>query len=457
MANDPKIRIPIELPAGDQSGVEQAKKGIEEVKQATEAAEDPALAQQRIEDVAAARKIASERRIEEHEKALTAEKLEQQAAQDTARLRLAAGAALAASARQVAALTVEVIQQYRELGVELGAFEQIGLDFADFLTSPFDFVADAFTGYKGDLAALRESQRRVIEQEAIYQETKRAKEAATRKANEAFVNESLAAELAAIEAVTQAYERQRNEINARNSALEAGLRSAEDLAVSSGQATPEQVASQRAAREQAGKQADVNATVDEAAALYAEAAEKADIALANYASAQALGVATDAMASQVDAAIALRDKLALDLESVKKVAEANSAELAATAVSEQTGFASAAKDTLTKTAADAKATLESEAAEQGKTLSAGGKEALKILTEALKDGVVTPEEMQAVAVAIQQVRNSRDAADAEIKTAFDNLNKANEAAREAIQILNARSLDDRQKMEALRAQINAGG
>lgn len=455
---DAKIRIPIDIPAGDLSGGPAARAEIDQTKQAAAAAtqEDIALERQRAADVVEARRRVSERRIAEQEEEIRKGKEIQQMEQDTTRLRLAAGAALAASARQVAALTVDVLRQYKELGVELGAFEEIGLQFADFLTSPIESTIDAFTGYKEELRLLTEGQRNVARAEEALQETIRRKREQVRKENEAFVNNGLARELQAIDEITAAYQRQKRELDALNKAREAGIRAAEDLALSEGRATPEQVAAQRGGREQAARQAEIQGDVAAAQSAFEAAAAKADAAISAFARAQALNIESRGLAAEADAAVAARDQAKLDLESVKAVAESSLAELSATAVSEQVGVVDGTKAALAEAAAGAKATLEAEAAQQGRELTAGGKEALKILTDALKDGVVTKEEMQAVATAIQQVKNSRDAADAEIKASFENLTKANEAAQASIRELNARALENRQQMEALRAQISAG-
>ncbi len=390
MANDPNIRIPIEIPAGDMSGAEQAKKEIAEVKQAADAAEDPALLQQRIDDVAAARRKASDRRIEEHEKAIAAEKLEQQAAQDTARLRLAAGAALAASARQIAAMTVDVINQYKELGVELGEFESIGLEFANFLTSPFDYVADAFTGYKEDLKLLAESQRQVARAEAVYQDTLKRKKAETRAENEAYVNSSLARELQMINEVTAAYQRQKNEINALNKAREASIRAAEDLAVLEGKSTPESVAAARSGREQSAAQQEVQNSLADAERFYEEQDAKAQSAIAAYAAAAALNLDTVALGQKTDAALAARDKALLDLESQRVVAEAEMVKIASTALE---GTVEATRKVQEDVAARAAEVVEAVQA-GGRELSQEQKAARERILSALEDGRVGAQEQQ---------------------------------------------------------------
>lgn len=412
--------------------------------------------EQQQEDLAAAQKKASERRVEQQVKELTAEKEAQQAAQDSTRLRLAAGAALATSARQVAALTVDVIRQYKELGVELRGFESIGLEFADFLTSPFDYVVDAFTGYKEDLRMLAEGQRNVAQAESVYLDTLKRKQEELATASRNRVQNFLAAEQQAIDENTAAYERQRRVIVALADAEEARARAQDAMALANG-ADPAQVAAGAAARQNARDTSAQDALVV-AAEQKLEAAQRSYEAAVSALAQGQTGTREEieVLSNAAQAAQAAVADATVEVETVKIEAEAAKSAISSEAVTQQTGVVDAAKTALTQAAETAKATLQTEAAEQGKTLSAGGKEALKILTNALKDGVVTPEEMQAVATAIQQVKNSRDAADAEIKASFKELEKANNASLESQRLLTQRLHQQALQFERIQSQIRSG-
>jgi hypothetical protein len=412
--------------------------------------------EQQQEDLAAAQKKASERRVEQQVKELEAEKVAQQAARDSTAMRLAAGAALAASARQVAALTIDVIRQYKELGVELRGFESIGLEFADFLTSPFDYVVDAFTDYKADLVALKESQLEVIRQESLYQDTIAKRDKLLAEASSKRVSNYLAAEKSAIDAQTTAYERQMRVVKALADLEEARAKSADAVAIANG-ADPAAVAAAAAARQGAAAGASENQRILDAEQKLEAAQRSYEAAVSALAQGQTgtrveiEALSTAAQEAQ-DAVADAKD----EVETVKTEAEAAKAAIASEAVTQQLEVVTSAKTSLTEAAETAKATLETEAAEQGKTLSAGGKEALKILTDALKDGVVTPEEMTAVATAIQQVKNSRDAADAEIRKSFGELEKANNAALASQKMITERLHQQALQFETIQARIRSG-
>ena len=423
------------------------------VEELTEATGD--LEQQEA-DLAAAQKKASERRVEQQIKELDAENKAKQAAQDSTRLRLAAGAALAASARQVAALTVDVIRQYKELGVELRGFESIGLEFADFLTSPFDYVVDAFTDYKADLVGLKESQLEVIRQESLYQETIAKRDKLLAEASSKRVSNYLAAEKSAIDAQTSAYERQVRVVKSLADLEEARAKSADAIAIANG-ADPAAVAAAAASRQGAAAGASQDQRVLDAEQKLQAAQRSYEAAVSALAQGQT-GTrdeieALSTAAQEAQAAVA--DSIA-EVETVRTEAEAAKAAIASEAVTQQSEVVASAKTSLTEAAEAAKTTLETEAAEQGKTLSAGGKEALKILTDALKDGVVTPEEMQAVATAIQQVKSSRDAADAEIRASFKELERANNAALENQKLMTQRLQQQALQFERIQSQIRSG-
>ena len=412
--------------------------------------------EQQQEDLAAAQKKASERRVEQQVKELEAEKVAQQAAQDSARLRLAAGAALAASARQVAALTVDVIRQYKELGVELRGFESIGLEFADFLTSPFEFVTDAFTDYKADLVALKESQLEVIRQEALYQETIAKRDKLLAEASSKRVSNYLAAEKTAIDAQTTAYERQMRVVKALADLEEARAKSADAVAIANG-ADPAAVAAAAAARQGAAAGAVEDQRILDAEQKLQAAQRSYEAAVSALAQGQT-GTrdeieALSTAAQEAQAAVA--DSIA-EVETVRTEAEAAKGAIASEAVTQQLEVVASAKTSLTEAAETAKATLETEAAEQGRELTEGGKESLKILTEALKDGVVTPEEMGAIRDAINQVKNSRDAADAEIRKSFGELEKANNAALASQKMITERLHQQAMQFERIQSQIRSG-
>jgi hypothetical protein len=412
--------------------------------------------EQKQADLAAAQKKASERRVEQQAKELKAEKEAQQAAQDSARLRLAAGAALAASARQVAALTLDVIRQYRDLGVEMRGFESIGLEFADFLTSPFEFVTDAFTDYKADLVALKESQLEAIRQESLYQETIAKRDKLLAEASSKRVSNYLAAEKSAIDEQTAAYERQMRVVKALADLEEARAKSADALAIASG-ADPAAVAAAAAARQGAAAGAVEDQRVLDAEQKLQAAQRSYEAAVSALAQGQT-GTrdeieALSTAAQEAQAAVA--DSIA-EVETVRAEAEAAKGAIASEAVTQQLEVVASATASLTEAAKTAKATLEAEAAEQGRTLTAGGKEALKILTDALRDGVVTPEEMGQVRDAINQAKNSRDAADAEIKKSFQELEKANNAALASQKMITERLRQQALQFERIQSQIRSG-
>lgn len=449
---EPKVRIPIELPAGDMSGAEEAKREIAEVKQAADSAEDPALAKQRIDDVAAARKLASDRRVADQQRELTAEKEAQQAAQDSARLRLAAGAALAASARQVAALTVDVIRQYKELGVELRGFESIGLEFADFLTSPFEFVADAFTDYKADLQALKESQLEVIRQEALYQQTLANRDKLLAAASQRRINIFLAGEEAAIDSQTAALERQLRVVEAIAKQEEARAKALDKIALAGG-ADPNAVAAGAAARAAAAGGVQEDRRVAAAEQEVENALQRFDALGSALAQASTAAVRDEAaireLSDQTQAAQAAVGDAQAELETIRVEAAAAKSEIASEAVTQQLDVVDSTKSVLNEAAAEAKAALQEESAK----LSAGGKEALKILTDALRDDVVSKEEALAVVTAVQQVKNSRDNADAEIRASFEQLEKANNSFLANQQAMTARLRDQAAQIERLQTEL----
>ena len=437
-----KVNIQISTTA-DTTGAKEVEASIESI-------------EQQQEDLAAAQKKASDRRVDQQVKELEAEKESQQAAQDSTRLRIAAGAALAASAREVAALTVDVIRQYKELGVELRGFESIGLEFADFLTSPFEFVADAFTDYKAELVALKESQLEVIRQESLYQETIAKRDKLLAEASSKRVSNYLAAEKSAIDAQTAAYERQMRVVKSLADLEEARAKSADAVAIANG-ADPAAVLAGAAARQGAAAGASEDQRILDAEQKLQAAQRSYEAAVSALAQGQT-GTrdeieALSTAAQEAQAAVA--DSIA-EVETVRTEAEAAKAAIASEAVTQQSEVVASAKTSLTEAAETAKATLEAEAAEQGRKLTEGGKESLKILTEALKDGVVRPEEMGAIRDAIQQVKNSRDAADAEIKKSFGELEKANNAVMASQKMITERLHQQALKFETIEARLRSG-
>jgi trimeric autotransporter adhesin len=404
-------------------------------------------------DVAEAQKRASERRIGDLEKEERAHRDAIQAEQDGNRLRAAGLAALAVAGRQIAANTVEVLKGYKDLGVELGTFEELGLEFAEFLSGPIDYVTDAFTGHKEELRQMAQEQRNVAQAEAVYLETLKRKYNELATASRNRIANFLAAEQRAIDENTAAYERQRRVIEALADADEARARAQDAMALANG-ADPAQVAAGAAARQNARDSSAQDAKIV-AAEQKLEAAQQSYEAAVS-ALAQGQNGTREEIAVLSNAAQAAQAAVAdaqAEVETVKTEAEAAKSAISSEAVAQQTGVVDAAKSALTQAAETAKTTLENEAAEQGKTLSAGGKEALKILTDALKDGVVTPEEMQAVATAIQQVKNSRDAADAEIRASFEQLEKANAVVLENQRVLTERLRQQAAQFERLQQEL----
>ncbi len=442
---------------GNAEAVRETTAAVVEQRAAVEdLAEASGNLEQQQADVAEAEKRASDRRVEEGVAALKQAKEEDEAATRSQRLRLAAGAALGASAAQIAALTVDVIKQYRELGVEMRGFESIGLEFADFLTSPFEYVVDAFTDYKADLAALKESQRRVIEQERIYQQTVARRNRELEAASERRINVFLAGEEAAVNQQTAAYERQLRVVDSLAKAEEARAKAADAIALANG-ADPNAIAAGAAARQAASAGVAQDQRVITAEKEVEDAIRRFDALSSALAQASTAARPNQARIDRLSeeaqqAQDAIGDAQA-ELETIQIGAAAAKSEITSGAVAEFQGVATAATDANTKAAEEAKATLQNEAAEQGKTLSAGGKEALKILTDALKDGVVTPEEMTAVATAIQQVKNSRDAADAEIRTSFEQLEKSNNLALENQRVLTERLRQQAAQFERLQQEL----
>jgi hypothetical protein len=412
--------------------------------------------EQQQADLAAAQKKASERRVEQQAEELRAEGEAQQAAQDSTAMRLAAGAALAASARQVAALTIDVIRQYKELGVELRGFESIGLEFADFLTSPFDYVVDAFTDYKADLVALKESQLEVIRQESLYQDTIAKRDKLLAEASSKRVSNYLAAEKSAIDAQTAAYERQMRVVKSLADLEEARAKSADALAIASG-ADPAAVAAAAATRQGAAAGASENQRILDAEQKLEAAQRSYEAAVSALAQGQTgTRVEIEALSTAAqEAQDAVADSVA-EVETVRAEAEAAKGVIASEAVTQQLEVVASAKTSLTEAAETAKATLETEAAEQGRELTAGAKESLKILTDALRDGIVDPQEMGQVRDAINQVKNSREAADAEIKKSFQELEKANNAVAASQKLMTERLHQQALRFEAIESRLRSG-
>lgn len=407
-------------------------------------------------DVAEAQKRASDRRVADQEKELLAEKDAQQAAQDSARARLAAGAALAASAKIVAGLTVDVIRQYRELGVELRGFESIGLEFADFLTSPFEYVTDAFTDYKADLAALKASQLEVIRQEQNYQETVARRDALLAAMSQRRVSVYLAGEESAINAQTAALERQLRVMQAISAQEEARARAADAVALAAG-ADPNQVAAGAAARRTAAASVQADGRVAAAEQEVENAIRRFDVLGSALAQASTAAVrdeaAIQALSDQTQAAQAAVGDAQAELETIRVEAAAAKSEIASGAVAEFQGLATAAADANTRAAEEAKSALAAQAAEQGASFTAGGREALQILTDVLADGVVKPEELSAVTLAINQAKNASSQLNADVIAGFQNLEKSNTATIGALSEIIARQRAQAAQIERLQLEL----
>jgi hypothetical protein len=450
MIDGSQLRAVIEDVEETAAAVDTQTVAVEELTEATGDLE------QQEADLAAARKKASERRVEELAKEEIAAKKAQQSEIANAAARIAAYEMLRRASTDIAQRTIEVIAQYRELGVEIGNFESIGMEFAEFLSSPFDYVTDAFTDYKADLVALKESQLEVIRQESLYQETIAKRDKLLAEASSKRVSNYLAAEKTAIDAQTTAYERQMRVVKSLADLEEARAKSADAVAIANG-ADPAAVAAAAAARQGSAAGASQDQRV-------LDAEQKLETAQRSYeAAVSALALGQTGTRDEIEqlsnaaqeAQAAVGDAIA-EVETVRTEAEAAKGAIASEAVTQQLEVVASATASLTEAAETAKATLETEAAEQGRTLSAGGKEALKILTDALKDGVVTPEEMTAVTTAIQQVKNSRDAADAEIKKSFGELEKANNAALASQKMITERLHQQALQFERIQSQIRSG-
>ncbi len=423
------------------------------VQELTEANGD--LEQQQA-DAEEARKRASERRVEDTSKEIQAEKDAQQAGQDSARARLAAGALLAASARQIATLTVDVIRQYRELGVDLRGFESIGLEFADFLTSPFEYVVDAFTDYKADLAALKASQQDVIRQEAIYQETIAKRDALLAASSERRINQFLAGEKAGIDAQTAAYERQLRVVDALAKAEEARAKSADAVALANG-ADPNAIAAGAAARQAASGGVAQDQRVITAELEVENAIRRFDALSSALAQASTTARPNQARIERLSEEVqqaqdAIGDAQA-ELETIRVEGEAAKSEIASGAVAEFQGLATAAADANTRAAKEAKSALEAQAAEQGANFTAGGREALAILTEKLADGVIQPEELTAITLAINQAKGASAQLNADVIAGFQNLEKSNTATIAALSNIIARQRAQAAQIERLQLEL----
>lgn len=461
MANEAKIRIPIDIPPGDVSGAEVARREIEATAQTAERAntqESSRLKQQQAE-VSRASRQASERRVKEATDALIAEKEAERAAKDSAVARTAALAAVALTAREALQVTREALADYKKLGVELTPTAQAFADTLDLLANPVDTLIDKLTGYKDELKLLQEGQARVAESEKQYLATLKAANEERARAARSRIDNEMSQELAIIDEQTRAYENQLKVIKAVAQAEEARVRASEAIGIANGSLDPNTVAANQAARQAARDSAEADQEVVNAAQKVKELRDKVFILTGAIDQAQQDGLGDRAQQLK-DELAGINEKLGAAEDTVatlEQTAAAAKAEIASKAVAEQQGVVDATGTALVDAAKNAKDTLEAAANEQGRELTAGGKEALRILTDALKDGIVTPQEMQAVAVAIEQVKNSRDAADAEIMKAFTELAKANAAATGALQKLTAGFANQAAELENLKGRLAAAG
>jgi hypothetical protein len=340
--------------------------------------------------------------------------------------------------------------------VELRGFESIGLEFADFLTSPFEFVADAFTDYKADLAALKESQLEVIRQEALYQQTLANRDRLLAAASQRRINIFLAGEEEAIDSQTAALERQLRVVEAIAKAEEARAKAADAVALANG-ADPNAVAAGAAARAAAAGGVQEDRRVAAAEQEVENALQRFDFLGSALAQASTAAVRDEAairkLSDQTNAAQAAIGDAQAELETIRTEAEAAKSEIASGAVAEFQGLATAAADANTQAAEQAKAALEAQAAEQGANFTAGGREALKILTDVLADGVVKPEELSAVTVAINQAKNASTRLNADVIEGFQNLEKSNTATIGALSGIIARQRDQAAQIERLQQEL----
>ncbi len=459
MAGKPEVKIPISLPPGDVSGADQAIGKIDEVKVAAADAstDEAARAQQAADDVIEARKRVSDRRVADHERAIAEEKEAATAARDSAAARFAAGAAIALVAKQATALVASTLKDFRELGGELTSVQVALLETAEFASDPFGSLVESITGAQAALKSLAESNANIGKAEAVYLETLKRKNEEVAQAVRNRAAAITQGTSAAIEAETAAYERQLRVVTALADLEEAQARRADAQAIRN-KADPNQVAAGAAARQAAGDAGAEDQKVAAAEQKLAAAEQLFDAATAALVEASTASAEDRARLSEEaqGAQAAVADAVA-ELQTVRVEAEAAKAEIATTLASEFEGLKDQASADLSAAATEAKAALEAEAKAQGENFTAGGKEALRLLTEALADGIISPEEIAAVRTAIAQVTNSQNLHNAEVLRGFEGLLNAFTANQQISAALNTKINNALLQIEGLKAKVYGGG
>lgn len=452
---DPKVRIPIELPAGDMSGAEEAKREIASVKAAAAdlPQEDPALEKQRIEDVAAARKLASDRRVEQLAKEAQAEKDAAQAARDSVALRAASSAAMALTARKALDEVQQAITAYRELAPAAAeSFSTIELAIQS-VRDPMGALIEAATGINEELRLLAESQKRAAEAEAVYLAALKQRQEELATASRNRIQNFLAAEQQAIDAQTAAYERQLRVVQAVAEREEARAKALDRVAISGG-ADPQQVAAGALARQTATQIGAADTRIAEVERALEEKERLFDAAVSALADAStSSGITKEEilkLSQAADQAQAAVSDAVAEVETVKAEAENAKAAIEASAVAARQDIIDSQKSTLETQAKEAKAALESQAREQGAEFTAGGREALNILTAVLADGVIKPEEISAITVAINQVKGASSQLNAEVLAGFNSLDKSTRSLVNKLAEQNARLRQLESQVESLR-------
>lgn len=425
--------------AGGAAGVEEVTTAIQEQAESVE------ILQQRQDDVAEAQRLASERRLDDLTAEARAEIEAAEAARASAAARLAAGAAIAAVAKRSIELVAQTIEQYRAIAPEAAEdFSTVALAIQT-LQDPIGTLIEGITGTQAELTALAASRAEAHRQEQLYLAAVARKQEEIRVANEAFVDGPLARRLQTIRDETAEYERQKKEVQAVTRAMEAQANMADAIALSNKDADPNQIAAGRIRRETAAKSADSDATVGDAQKRWEDAIKVAEAATSAYAQAKALNNETAGKEAKMNAAIHARDEAKKDLDSVLIQEEAAKAEIAAGAVQALVGVKDQALGDLTTAANETMVALQAEAAEQSAALAASGRkamgdagelvaagmkqdaaeqalalgepaqEALKLLTAAFQDKVITPDEVASVKQALEQLKGSREKFDSAVR------------------------------------------
>jgi hypothetical protein len=424
-----------------------------EVEAVTEAineqVESVEILQQRDADVDEARRLASERRVEEMEEQMQAEAELEQAARDSAAARVAAAAAVGLVARRSLQLISETIAEFRSIAPEAAdAFSSVELAI-ETLTDPIGTLIEGLTGTRTALENLANSQREAARQEQLYLATLKAKQDEIRAANQAWVDGPMKRQLQAIDEQTAAYERQQREVRAVTAALEAQARLNDAIALSNG-ADPNEVAANRAARDAAGKTAENDTLVADAEQRWNAAIAKVETAQSAYAQAISLNLDTEAKEAELDAAIQARDQAKLELDSVWIQAEALNAEVAAAHAQTLVGVRDATVGSLEDAARETLAGLDAQAEELGSKFSRSAAESRKLLAAVLEDSVIDPSEIEEVKLAIEQLKGSREQHDRAIQDGMREMIQNVTTLLATQEQLNAQIRDQKQAIESLK-------